>query len=322
MRFISLRSWSSLESVSEERTNVEAIIENPATRTQFQSKVASELWLRIANREFRLIGKLIRIGRAPDNDIVLDDKSISRYHAMLSIAADGVVLEDLKSRNGTKVNGSRVKRAELADGDSLEIGDLPGGFSHRLKEASVSMGGTKNKPRLAEVSKIVRQLLSLKEKFERTNKRQRMIALASGVAALFVLLMIMSAASGPSMAPASTTAAQQVGAAKIVQTEINQKSFERCRELEDLGNLRQARACFKDLPLTLEVKASLDRIYQMQDVLSQARFSEGKQAFDNYYYDIAIQKWQEVVLIADDDSKFLTGAMQGIAEAEQKKLQQ
>jgi len=64
------------------------------------------------------------IGRNPTTDITLLDESISREHAIVSLdEATGIfTLEDLQSTNGSKVNGKRVRSAELAHGDEIEIG--------------------------------------------------------------------------------------------------------------------------------------------------------------------------------------------------------
>ena len=64
------------------------------------------------------------IGRNPTTDITLLDESISREHAIVSLdEATGIYsLEDLQSTNGSKVNGKRVRSAELAHGDEIEIG--------------------------------------------------------------------------------------------------------------------------------------------------------------------------------------------------------
>ena len=66
--------------------------------------------------------RLVRIGRAPDNDVVLDDLQVSRRHAELRCDADGVELVDLGSHNGTWVNGRRVERARLEPLDVVAVG--------------------------------------------------------------------------------------------------------------------------------------------------------------------------------------------------------
>jgi pSer/pThr/pTyr-binding forkhead associated (FHA) protein len=64
------------------------------------------------------------IGRSPTTDITLLDESISREHAIVSRdeTSGSYHLEDLQSTNGTKVNGKRVRSAELAHGDEIEVG--------------------------------------------------------------------------------------------------------------------------------------------------------------------------------------------------------
>src|SRR5690348_5674118 len=64
-----------------------------------------------------------RIGRAPDNDLVLDDLIVSRYHAELRGTPDGgYEITDLGSHNGTYVNGRRVSAQPVTDRDTVGIG--------------------------------------------------------------------------------------------------------------------------------------------------------------------------------------------------------
>ena len=71
------------------------------------------------------------IGRNPTTDITLLDEGISREHALIVYdpEADGYTIEDLQSTNGTKVNGKRVRSAQLSDGDELQIGHTRFEFS-------------------------------------------------------------------------------------------------------------------------------------------------------------------------------------------------
>ncbi|MFI5685140.1 FHA domain-containing protein [Streptomyces sp. NPDC051636] len=71
----------------------------------------------------RLAARAVRIGRATDNDIVVDDLLASRRHAELRALADGSYeIVDLGSHNGTYLNGRRVTGAPLAPGDIVGIG--------------------------------------------------------------------------------------------------------------------------------------------------------------------------------------------------------
>jgi hypothetical protein len=62
------------------------------------------------------------IGRTRGSDVVLSDPEVSRRHAQLHFRDGKWILEDLRSRNGTTVNGVRVGRCELRPGDRLVIG--------------------------------------------------------------------------------------------------------------------------------------------------------------------------------------------------------
>src|SRR5512140_1427459 len=64
------------------------------------------------------------IGRTDENTIRVLHMSLSRKHARLERDGDRVVLVDLGSKNGTLVNGVRVDRFSLHDGDSFQCGDV------------------------------------------------------------------------------------------------------------------------------------------------------------------------------------------------------
>jgi predicted component of type VI protein secretion system len=64
------------------------------------------------------------LGRSPECEVVVAHPSVSRLHARIARDADGWVLADLGSRNGTRVNGRRVERVRLADGDRVELGEV------------------------------------------------------------------------------------------------------------------------------------------------------------------------------------------------------
>jgi hypothetical protein len=74
-------------------------------------------------REVRIDGTLLTIGRSPDNGLTLDDARVSRHHARLRARHGMLVLTDLDSTNGVRVNGVRVAEVALGVGDRIEIGD-------------------------------------------------------------------------------------------------------------------------------------------------------------------------------------------------------
>src|SRR5262245_18149313 len=72
----------------------------------------------------RLLGEgPFPLGRAPDNKIVVNDSAVSRKHAEIVRRADGYWIQDLKSKNGTKLNGTLIQTPTLLKpGDRIDIG--------------------------------------------------------------------------------------------------------------------------------------------------------------------------------------------------------
>jgi len=75
-----------------------------------------------------LIGKLLQlnegitiIGRATEADIEINDARISRHHVRIEVAGGKVIASDMGSTNGTFVNGVRISKRELTDGDKIQI---------------------------------------------------------------------------------------------------------------------------------------------------------------------------------------------------------
>jgi pSer/pThr/pTyr-binding forkhead associated (FHA) protein len=64
----------------------------------------------------------VRLGRAEDNDLVLEDLRVSRHHALIRTQGELFILEDLGSTNGTFFGGRRVGARVLDDGDRFNIG--------------------------------------------------------------------------------------------------------------------------------------------------------------------------------------------------------
>ena len=71
-----------------------------------------------------LAADVVRAGRSPANDIVLDDASVSRRHALLARRGEATWILDDRSLNGVRVNGERVSEAALRDGDVLTLGNV------------------------------------------------------------------------------------------------------------------------------------------------------------------------------------------------------
>jgi pSer/pThr/pTyr-binding forkhead associated (FHA) protein len=87
--------------------------EMPKLSLMFDNKVVKEV---------PVGGRAVTIGRAPDNDLYVDNLAVSNYHAKIYFEAGRMVVEDLDSLNGTFVNDLRIERATLHDGDKVHIG--------------------------------------------------------------------------------------------------------------------------------------------------------------------------------------------------------
>jgi predicted component of type VI protein secretion system len=74
-------------------------------------------------RELLLVGTML-VGRSTDCEISHADPRLSRRHAEISVTGDGVVVRDLQSRNGIRVNGRQVQEAVLQPGDTVQIAHL------------------------------------------------------------------------------------------------------------------------------------------------------------------------------------------------------
>lgn len=112
-----------------------------------------------AGRELEFEQDLIRIGRMPDSDLNFDpevDLDASGRHAEIRNEDGRYLLIDTGSRNGTWLNGQRIKHAALGDGDEIEFGrggpiiliaSVRNPPSNREPTARVTSGATQHEPK-------------------------------------------------------------------------------------------------------------------------------------------------------------------------------
>ncbi|MFI4878919.1 MAG: FHA domain-containing protein [Steroidobacterales bacterium] len=84
-----------------------------------------------------VLGRRTGIGRTPDNDVRIDATCVSRHHAVILSGSQHTVIEDLHSTNGVLVNGKRVTRQLLKDGDDVLIGISHYRFAVRARSADL-----------------------------------------------------------------------------------------------------------------------------------------------------------------------------------------
>ncbi len=93
-------------------------------RTKVDGGTASAWLVDASGRRHALQEVATRIGRLPDNDIVIDDARVSRHHAAIIDTGSGWVISDLRSANGVLLRDNRIRgSAPLADGDVVRICD-------------------------------------------------------------------------------------------------------------------------------------------------------------------------------------------------------
>ena len=76
----------------------------------------------IPGEKFIIKKSVFSIGRSPESDILLDDITVSRQHAVIEKSGQDYILKDLGSLNGTYLNGEIINEAALSHSDKIQIG--------------------------------------------------------------------------------------------------------------------------------------------------------------------------------------------------------
>lgn len=100
---------------------------------------------------YTLGAETLYIGRGSDNDIVLDDKRVSRHHAQISYENGLYFISDLNTANGTLVNRHRILNQQLQTGDIVQIGDHAFRFFHNLGDQPLSKAKVDGAPPQQEI---------------------------------------------------------------------------------------------------------------------------------------------------------------------------
>ena len=107
------------------QTSIERLGATPASATTPAADFTAELVRIDGDRQMTFpLGRRTRIGRAPGCELQIDSQSVSRNHAMILKGTRELIVEDLNSTNGVLVNGRRVSRNLLTDGDLLVVGEI------------------------------------------------------------------------------------------------------------------------------------------------------------------------------------------------------
>ncbi|HNT76968.1 MAG TPA: DUF3662 domain-containing protein [Anaerolineae bacterium] len=93
-------------------------------------------------RTFDLKQVLVRLGRALDNDVILEDRRVSRHHAQLRRRYGRYILQDLGSSGGTSVNGFPVQEIVLRSGDLITLAGVDLIYAEELPMSRETTGDT------------------------------------------------------------------------------------------------------------------------------------------------------------------------------------
>lgn len=77
-----------------------------------------------AGKEIAVTAETFFIGRSANNNLVLEDRSVSRKQAVLNLLEGKFILSDLNSFKGTRVNGEKIHEVQLKNGDRIKMGSI------------------------------------------------------------------------------------------------------------------------------------------------------------------------------------------------------
>ncbi len=111
------------EMPGEQENTVRIGAERPAS--ELPGKFAASLLIKKGTKkgaEYTITTSRTVIGRGTGSDIIVDDPAVSRMHAAIEFSESGFVLRDLGSKNGTFLYGKSINEADLAHGDTFQLG--------------------------------------------------------------------------------------------------------------------------------------------------------------------------------------------------------
>ena len=217
---------------------------------------------------FPLDKPLINVGRAKENELVLDDPSISRRHSQvrLGVAGQSFTLLDLRSSNGTFKDGERIKRVECQEGAVVRFGDLV--FKVEMRRAG---------------EKAPKQFIT----------RKRLMMLSGGVMALLVAVGVVAYVMKPKPPPPKVVTPEE--RLRLRKAEVQQLVDEGKKRLTlrqwakatvkldkalDRDPLNQeAKKLRQQVAMELENKATFDKAMEFYSLGNQENMVKAKEVF-------------------------------------------
>jgi len=202
----------------------------------------AELFLKFEDRvlqELLLSGGTVTIGRQPDNVFRIDNPAVSGHHAKVYAEGDHYVIEDSESFNGTYVNGQRIRKVVLKDGDNATIGKHTIEFRDEVRPVAAPYG-------TLDIA-VDGQLRKAPPQLDRTMvldtaKAKEMLAKAAAAATSAGPVAIQRIGIAQSQSPVNTTPAvhQTIGTLTIVKGRTDQQRYVLTSKLTLIGKSRMA----------------------------------------------------------------------------------
>lgn len=121
------------------------------------------------NRELQLDQRRFTIGSKEDNEVTLDDDTVSRRHCRIAHQDDSYVVEDLGSTNGTFINGVRIQKAFLEPGSILAVGNSRIEFNPVDEEVSIEPSSDEQFGGIVGKSVEMREIFGILERIAPTD---------------------------------------------------------------------------------------------------------------------------------------------------------
>lgn len=200
----------------------------------------AELFLKFEDKvlqELLLSGGTVTIGRQPDNVFRIDNPAVSGHHAKVYAEGDQYVIEDVESFNGTYVNGQRISKVVLKDGDNVTVGKHTIEFRDEVRAAAapygnrdIAAGGQLPKPPQLDRTVVLD-----------TAKAKEMVTKAAAAASSAGSVVVRRVGSAVSQPPVKTPLVHQtIGTLTIVKGRTDQQRYVLTSKLTLIGKSRMA----------------------------------------------------------------------------------
>jgi transcriptional regulator with GAF, ATPase, and Fis domain len=122
-----------------------------------------------AGKSYPIADTTLKIGKSPDNDVVIDSPTVSRNHLVINRQGDRFLVQDLGSTNGTFIDGAQVREAYLKPGQLLELGDVQLRFQSTLTPVRIAPSVEERLGELVGKSVPMRQIFALLKRIAPTD---------------------------------------------------------------------------------------------------------------------------------------------------------